>query len=164
MMCWRQLRRRRRGYTCRSNWGRGDMWVEVSVLRAAVWWFATTSWRCPEIALRRGRGTGRARGCGLKLCAFCDSLCEWRGVRAKGPVVAEREVGDRAAEDGNPVGDKHRPLCGLDEETHEGEVSEQRDQAVGEMEAEQLRGKGGVVAAVAPGVVNVPDEVVQHGE
>lgn len=52
----------------------------------------------------------------------------------------------------------------MDEEAHEDDIAEERDEAVGEMESDELRewGRGG--AAVAPGVVEVPKEVVEDGE
>ena len=65
------------------------------------------------------------------------------GGLAKGcenPVVCEEEVGEAAAGDGECVGEEDGHVDGADEEAHEGEVAEERDEAVGEMEAEELRG------------------------
>src|SRR5665213_2631996 len=95
---------------------------------------------------------------------FLFAFWTWRCVRGKGPGVAKGEVDDGAAEDGDDVRDEHRQVCGVDKEAHEGEVSDERDHAVGGVEAEELREDWAVVAAVAPGVVDVPDEVVQDGE
>ncbi len=52
----------------------------------------------------------------------------------------------------------------MHERVHEGEVAEERDEAVGQVKAGDLAGAGGSVAAVAPGVVEVPCEVVEEGE
>jgi hypothetical protein len=50
----------------------------------------------------------------------------------------------------------------VDEEAHEDEVSGEREQAVGEVEAEELGEARG--DAVGPGVAGVPGEVVEEGE
>jgi hypothetical protein len=52
----------------------------------------------------------------------------------------------------------------LVEDSHECEIPKEGDCAVGEMEAEELGEERGVVATVAPGVVEVPSEVVYYGE
>ena len=52
----------------------------------------------------------------------------------------------------------------MDQQSHQGEVAEHGDEAVGEVEAHELVECGGGVAAVAPCVVEVPGEVVQERE
>ena len=82
---------------------------------------------------------------------------------AEGPVVREEEVGHAAAEDGEHVGGKNGKTGGVDEEGHEHEVSQERDEAVGEVKAQELW-DGWRSGAVGPGVAEVPTEVVQDGE
>jgi hypothetical protein len=79
-------------------------------------------------------------------------------------VVAESEVDDRAAEDGDGVGEEQREVGVVDEHGHEGEVSGEGDEAVGSVEAEELLERGEMVATISPGVVEVPEEVVEQGE
>jgi hypothetical protein len=78
--------------------------------------------------------------------------------------MAEAEVEDGAAEDGDEVGDEQGKVRGADQQSHEGEIAEHGDQTVGEMKAQELGEQGGAAAAVAPGVVEVSDKVVQQGE
>jgi len=78
--------------------------------------------------------------------------------------VSQTEVEDGAAEDGDDVGDEQGKVRGADQQSHEGEIAEHGDQAVGEMKAEELGEQFGAVAAVAPGVVEVSDKVVQEGK
>ena len=53
-------------------------------------------------------------------------------------MMSKEEVGEAAAGDGERVGDEDGQMGGVDEEAHEREVAEERDEAVGEMEAEEL--------------------------
>ena len=52
-------------------------------------------------------------------------------------MVREEEVGEAAAGDGECVGEEDRQVGRADEGAHKGEVAEERDKAVGEMEAEE---------------------------
>src|ERR1700677_4378394 len=52
----------------------------------------------------------------------------------------------------------------MDEDAHQGEIAQHGDQAVRKMKPQQLSGERGVVAAVAPSVLDVPNEVVDKRE
>ena len=54
------------------------------------------------------------------------------------PMMREEEVGEAAAGDGECVGKEDGYVGRADEESHEDEVAEERDEAVGEMEALEL--------------------------
>ena len=53
-------------------------------------------------------------------------------------MVCEEKVGEAAAGDGKRVGEEDGRTGAIDEESHEDEVAEERDEAVGKMEAEEL--------------------------
>ena len=79
--------------------------------------------------------------------------------------MRDEEVGETAAGDGEDVCEKNRHVRGADEEAHEGEVADVRDEAVGEMEAEECaRCCVARDFCLRPGVVNVPGEVVEERE
>lgn len=83
----------------------------------------------------------------------------------KDPVVREEEVGEATAGDGECVRQEDGQVCGADEEAHEREVSEKRDEAVGEMEAEELfECFARSACGCGPGEANVPGEVVEERE
>jgi hypothetical protein len=52
----------------------------------------------------------------------------------------------------------------MDEDGHESKVSAEGDEAVGGVEAEELLERSEVVATISPGVVEVPEEVMEQGE
>jgi hypothetical protein len=52
--------------------------------------------------------------------------------------MGEEEVGETTAGDGEGVCEEDRHMSGVHEEAHEDEVAEQRDEAVGEVEAKEL--------------------------
>ena len=80
--------------------------------------------------------------------------------------MREEEVGEATCGDGDGVRENDGHVGGVDEDVHEREVAEQRDDAVGEMEAEELceRVASGVLRCFGPGVVQVLDEVVKERE
>ena len=81
------------------------------------------------------------------------------------PVVGEEKVGETAAGDAECVGEEDGNVGGADEGTHEREVAEERDEAVGEMEAEECAGCGAEGDfGLWPGVADVPGEVVEERE
>ena len=80
------------------------------------------------------------------------------------PIVSQAEVHYRAAKYCDAIRDKQRQMDLMDEQAHQGEVSQHGNQAVGEMEPHELAESRGVVAAVAPRVVQMPHEVVHERE
>src|SRR6185312_2565164 len=55
------------------------------------------------------------------------------------PAVGEQKVGEAAAGDGERVGEEDGQVSRTDEDMHEGDVAKERDESVGEMEAEESR-------------------------
>jgi hypothetical protein len=82
------------------------------------------------------------------------------GLR-EGPEVREEKVGDAATADGERVRNQDGRVERVDEEAHEGEVSEERDEAAGEMEAEE---SGKRRWCLRPREVEMPEEVVEECE
>ena len=81
------------------------------------------------------------------------------------PVVGYEEIGETAAGDAECVGEEDGNVGGADEGTHEREVAEERDEAVGEMEAEECAGCGAEGDfCLWPGVADVPGEVMEERE
>ena len=84
-------------------------------------------------------------------------------VSREDPVVREEEVGEATGGDGECVGEEDRHVDGVDEEVHEREVAEERDETVGEMEAQECaRCRAARDFCLWPGVVDVPGEVVEQ--
>ena len=75
--------------------------------------------------------------------------------------MGEKKVGDAATGYGERVRDENGRVESMDEEAHEDEISEERDEAVGEMEAEE---GGERRRCPRPGVAEVPKEVVEECE
>ena len=81
-------------------------------------------------------------------------------------MVREEEVGESAAGNRECVRQEDWQVGGVDEEAHEEKIAEERDEAVGEMEAEELCEcfAGALLRFRGPCVVQVPDEVMKEGE
>jgi hypothetical protein len=81
-------------------------------------------------------------------------------------VVRDEKVGEATGGDGECVGEKDRHAERVDEESHEEEIAEERDEAVGEMEAQELceRFARAALRFCWPGVVEMPEEVVEERE
>lgn len=52
----------------------------------------------------------------------------------------------------------------VNEDAHESKIAGDRDETVREMETQKLPGDGVAGMPITPGVVDMPDEVVKHGE
>ena len=117
--------------------------------------FETDAVQSPEKWQAGGGLAVGVRGHGEAVCGLRED-----------PVVREEEVGEATCGDGDGVRENDGHVGGVDEDVHEREVAEQRDEAVGEMEAEELceRVASGVLRCFGPGVVQVPDEVVKERE
>jgi hypothetical protein len=59
-------------------------------------------------------------------------------VRCKDPVMAQQEIEQGTAKNCDSVGGQQREVYLRNQQAHQNEVSDERDQAVGEMKAEEL--------------------------
>src|SRR5579872_5533702 len=79
----------------------------------------------------------------------------------KNPRIAQKKVHRGTANDRDSIGEENRKAKLLDEGSHQDKISAHRDQSVCEVEPDQ-RPEERVRAAIAPGITDVPDEVVQQ--
>ncbi len=78
--------------------------------------------------------------------------------------MGQEEVSERADDDGDHIRKEDTDVERMNEQTHEEEISDQGDQAVGQVKADQSTRNGGGVTAIAPGMVPVPHKVMNECE